>query len=70
MMTKFKEWRLENKLSQQAIADALGCHVNSVRNWDFKDKMNYVYVERFKEVYEVDPAVELGFTVDEQVLKK
>lgn len=62
-MTNFKKWRLDNNYSQRTVAKALGCHVNTVCNWDIKDTMNYKYREKFIEVYDIDPEQDLGLKV-------
>ena len=69
LVTSFKKWRQENGFSQRDVADNLGCHVNTVINWDYKDQMNIAYAKKFKEIYEVDP-IDLGFAIDDRVLKK
>ena len=69
LMTEFKKWRLDNNYSQQDVATALGCHLQTVSNWDTKDKMYYGYREKFIEIYNVDPE-DLGFKTDYRQLKK
>lgn len=68
-MTKFKKWRLDNNYSQQDVATAVGCHLNTVCNWDFKDKISVQYKEKFVEVYGIEP-VELGLETDYRIRKK
>jgi len=50
-----KEFRQANKLSQQALADALGISVSSERQYEYgKREPSSAVLERLKAVYGVD----------------
>lgn len=69
-MTKFKKWRLDNSLTQQTVANTMGCTLNTVYNWDAGKKMNYEYAQKFKAIYDIDPVMDFGIEINERVLGK